>query len=183
MINYIPIKRTNPELFTGNPSAWGDIPTILVDIIERFKINPKTALEFGTEYGYSTSALANYFESVTGVDVYVGDTQTGIKKDHYEYTKKCLSKWENINLIKSDYRDFIKTNNDHYDLIHIDILHTYDATFGCGDWALMHSDIVIFHDTESFPIIKQVCKDLSTKHNFEFYNYVPSHGLGILVKK
>lgn len=183
MINYIPEKRTQPKLFTDKPSAWGDIPTIINDIIDRFKINPKKALEFGTEFGYSTSALANYFEEVISVDIFTGDIHAGIVLDHYEYTKNNLSLWPNIQLIKSDYKDFIKGDDDRYDMIHIDIIHTYDATFECGEWSINHSNVVIFHDTESFPEIKRVCNDLSIKYDLDFYNYIPSHGLGILVKK
>lgn len=183
MINYVPEKRTQPKVFTGRPTAWGDIPTIINDIIDRFKINPKRALEFGTEFGYSTSALANYFEEVTGVDIFTGDIHAGIVSNHYEYTKANMAAWPNIELIKSDYRDFIKENDDRYDIIHVDIIHTYEATFECGEWAVNHTDVAIFHDTESFPEIKRVCQDLATKYDLEFYNYPDSHGLGILVKK
>jgi len=183
MKDYIPKKRDTPNLFTGKLSAWGDIPTIINDIIEQFSIDPKKALEFGTEYGYSTTALANYFDNVVGVDIFTGDIHAGIRTDHYEFTKNNLSPWKNIELIKSDYRDFIKNHNEFYDLIHVDIIHTYEATYECGDWSLQHANVVIFHDTESFPDIKRVCVDLATKHNFEFYNYPYSHGLGILVKK
>ncbi len=182
MINYIPEIRLAPRLYTGVYSAWMDIPTILQDIIYRFGIKPKLALEFGVEYGYSTTALANYFNKVVGVDIFTGDIHAGLTEDHYESTKSNLSSWSNIELIKSDYKDFIKGNNQKYDLIHIDIVHTYEDTFKCGEWAVQHSDAVIFHDTESFPDVKRVCNDLSNKYRLAFYNYTPSHGLGILVK-
>lgn len=183
MINYIPVIRKNPILFAEKPSAWGDIPEILKDIILRFKIHPDTALEFGTEFGYSTTALANYFHRVIGVDIFTGDIHAGLVNDHYEETKSNLKPWINIELVKSDYKDYIKDNNNRFDLIHIDIIHTYDETYECGEWAINHSDVVIFHDTESFPEIKKVCIDLTYKYNLDFYNYEPSNGLGILVKK
>ena len=65
----------------------------------------------------------------------------------------------------------------------IDIVHTYNETFECGEWSINHSDIVVFHDTISFPDIKRVCEDLARLYNLEFYNYPHSHGLGILVRK
>ncbi len=68
MTNYEPILRENPKCFTGMASAWGDIPTILKDIITRFNLKTDKALEFGVEYGYSTTAIANYFDEVIGVD-------------------------------------------------------------------------------------------------------------------
>ena len=182
MINYVPEIRLSPRLYTAMPSAWDDIPSILQDIIYRFRIKPGLALEFGVEYGYSTTALANYFNKVIGVDIFTGDIHAGLTEDHYESTKSNLSNWSNIELIKSDYRDFIKENSQKYDLIHIDIIHTYEATFECGEWAVQHSDVVIFHDTESFPEIKKVCEDLSNKYGLVFYNYKSSNGLGILVR-
>jgi hypothetical protein len=183
MIEYIPSERDTPRLFTGKSSAWGDIPTIIKDIVNRFNIKTEKALEFGTEFGYSTSAFANYFDKVVGVDIFIGDMHAGFVRDHYEETKNNLSSWSNIELIKSDYRDYIKDNNERFDMIHIDIVHTYNETFECGEWAINHSDIVVFHDTLSFPEIERVCEDLSKIHNLEFYNYPHSHGLGILVRK
>lgn len=183
MIEYIPMERDTPRLFTGKNSAWGDIPTIIKDIINRFNIKTDKALEFGTEFGYSTSAFANYFDKVVGVDIFTGDMHAGFVQNHYEETKSNLSSWSNIELVKSDYRDYIRENNDRYDMIHIDIVHTYNETFECGEWAINHSDVVVFHDTLSFPEIMRVCEDLSTKYNLEFHNYRYSHGLGILVRK
>jgi hypothetical protein len=130
--------------------------------------------------GYIGSQLindyANYYK-ITSVDL------CWYNSNHYEYTKANMSAWPNIQLIESDYRDFIKENDEKYDMIHIDIIHTYEATFECGEWAVNHTDVAIFHDTESFPEIKRVCTDLAIKYDLEFYNYSDSHGLGILVKK
>ena len=59
-IEYIPLERDTPRLFTEKGSAWGDIPTIIKHIINRFNIKTEKALEFGTEWGYSTTALEFY---------------------------------------------------------------------------------------------------------------------------
>ena len=170
MINYIPTNRHTPRLANVG-SAWENIPTILKDIIERFNLKQDLALEFGVEYGYSTSALANYFTNVIGVDTFEGDPHSGFKLDHLQTTTNNLVDFSNIQLVKSDYRDYIRDNNDMYDMIHIDIIHTYNETFECGEWAIKHSKCVVFHDTLSFPDIMRVCKDLASKHNLEFYNY------------
>ena len=181
IIEYIPKVRDDPNVVKVI-SAWGDIPTILKDIIVTFNINPQTALEFGVEYGYSTSALANYFTKVIGVDTFIGDIHSDTKTNHYKVTKRTLkNRYKNIQLIQSSYQDYIKTNNSIYDLIHIDIVHTYNETYECGEWAVNHSKVVIFHDTISFDEVKKVCYDLSTKYGLEFYNYPDSHGLGILI--
>lgn len=183
MKNYEPENRDYPKLMTNDSSAWGDIPTILKDIIDRFGIKQNICLEFGVEYGYSTSALSNYFDFVIGVDTFRGDEHTGNMSYIYEHTKENLKEFRNIGLIESSYQNFIKDNHEKYDLIHIDIVHKYDETYECGEWSVQHSDVVIFHDTESFPDVKRVCEDLSKKYDLEFYNYPQSNGLGILTKK
>ena len=180
MIEYVPKIRDTPKILNV-VSAWGDIPTIIKDIIVTFNINPQTALEFGVEYGYSTSALANYFTKVIGVDTFKGDIHSYVKQNHHKMTENKLENYKNIQLIQLSYQDYIKTNNSIYDLIHIDIVHTYNETYECGEWAVNHSKVVIFHDTISFDEVKKVCYDLSTKYGLEFYNYPDSHGLGILI--
>lgn len=180
---YTPLSRSTPRLMSRHPSAWGDIPTILPDIIERFGVPTASALEFGTEFGYSTSALANYFERVTGVDTFLGDFMTGHKADHFQMTSQDLAPWPNITLVQSSYQDYVAGRDDRYGLIHIDIVHTYEDTYACGEWSVAHADVVIFHDTESFPQVKHACADLATRHGLEFHNYPHSHGLGILVMR
>jgi predicted O-methyltransferase YrrM len=185
-INYVPKTIDNSlTLQTSTPSAWGDIPTILKSIINDFDIKTDKALEFGVEYGYSTSALANYFNSVIGVDTFKGDVNSGGKEYFYDYTKELLKSYKNIELTSSDYQSYFKLMdvNERFDLIHIDIIHTYEDTFACGDMALEHCNAVIFHDTISFSDVYDACSDLADKHNCLFYNYEESHGLGILIKK
>ena len=100
-----------------------------------------------------------------------------------EQTKNYLEHYENITLLKSDYRDFIKDNHDNYGLIHIDIIHDFEHTYECGAWAVQHSRVTIFHDTESFFEVKRARQELANDFDLEFYNYKESHGLGILVNR
>jgi autotransporter strand-loop-strand O-heptosyltransferase len=183
-IEFIPNKRDYPKLAEQPlPSAWGNIPTIIKDIIERFDVDTNKALEFGVEYGYSTSALSVYFDSVLGVDIFTGDIHSGLKDEHLEQTKGYLEPYKNITLLKSDYKDFIKENTDIYGLTHIDIIHDFEHTYECGEWAVQHSRVTIFHDTESYPEVKRACQELSDNFDLEFHNYKESYGLGILVNK
>jgi hypothetical protein len=182
-MEFVPQSRSTPKLATQEPSAWGDIPSILEDIIKRFNIKCDKAIEFGVEWGYSTSALSNYFSDVIGVDTFEGDEHAGFKGDIFEKTKGYLSEFTNIKLVKSSYQDYVVDNNDSFNLAHVDIIHTYEETFKCGEWCVNHSDVVIFHDTESFPEVKRACGDLAIKYNLDFHNYMGSNGLGILVKK
>ena len=184
MILYDPVDRESiGNLMTQRESAWQDIPTILKSIIKDFSLKTDKALEFGVEYGYSTSALANIFTHVTGVDTFTGDPHSGVKQDHYEMTKNYLKDWKNIELIKSSYQEFTQDRKEHFDLIHIDIIHDFENTYKCGEWSIQNSDVTIFHDTESYAEVKRSCEELAQNYNLYFYNYPKSYGLGILSKK
>jgi hypothetical protein len=164
-------------------SAWKGLELIVEDIIEQFGLPRERCIEFGVEFGYSAVVFSNYFKSVTGVDTFEGDVHTVNKEEHFEQTKQRLAPYRNIQLIKSDYKDWIAKDNQHYNLAHVDIVHNYNETFECGLWAAQHSDCTIFHDTESFPEVRRAVKDLSKKTGQKLYNYPQHHGLGILVAK
>jgi hypothetical protein len=182
-IEYIPEKRNNSLKLATDGSAWGDIPTIIGDIIERFDISTASAIEFGVEWGYSTSALSNYFEKVVGVDTFEGDIHSGFKHDTLEKTTEILKDFENIQLVQSSYQDYISVErSERYNFGHVDIVHTYEDTYKCGEWCVQNCDVVIFHDTTSFFDVHRACLDLARNYNLEFYNYRFSNGLGILVK-
>jgi hypothetical protein len=187
MKEYIPLIREEPDVLWIN-ATWGDTSSILKDIILRFKITPRVALEFGVATGHSISALACYFNRVLGVDNFRNSLSwhNPAEPSQYYDVLKALRKYNNIQLIGSLYEDFIQHDiYEKYDLIHVDIMHYYKDTFDCGSWALQHSDVVLFHDTNSFPEVGEAVRDLSIKYGFEFYNYMTDKatcGLGILVK-
>jgi hypothetical protein len=178
---YVPTHRQPPSRCLDTKSAWQGIENILGDIIQRFDLGTDRCLEFGVEYGFSTVALSSYFKSVTGVDTFQGDRHTTILRDIYQETLTRLAPFDNIQLVRSDYRDFIKQDQGTYDLIHVDIIHTFADTHACGLWSAQHSNCTIFHDTESFAQVKQAVKEISRATGKSFYNYLESHGLGILV--
>jgi hypothetical protein len=164
-------------------SAWKGLEDYIIPIIKHFNIQPTIALEFGVDLGYSSDIFSQVFKNVIGVDGFLGDSQIVHKQgdDFYNKVKQSFNN-TNVTIIRSLYQDFIKQNNDNYDLIHIDIIHEYEPTFECAEWSILHSNIVILHDTESYAQVKQVCLDIANKHNLNFYN-IPEHfGLGILHK-
>lgn len=177
---YTPSRFEQPKNLLDVPSAWKGLEWIIKDIIETFRIKTEKALEFGVEYGFSTVALSNYFDKVIGVDTFLGDehSRTEMTEGLYEAVKSVMP--SNVQLIQSRYQDY--KDDSHYDLIHVDIVHTYKDTLACGDWALNHSNLVIFHDTESFKEVMRAVQDLASKHNVEFYNYPKCYGLGILCR-
>ena len=125
--------------------------------------------------------MSSYFESVIGVDTFHGDRHTNNKDDIYDETSRRLSPYPNIKLIRSDYRDFIKQDYGTFGLIHVDIVHTFADTFACGLWSANHSHCTIFHDTLSFPPVKQAVVEIARATGKKFYNFEESFGLGILV--
>ena len=181
VIQYIPKRRQTPARTLPVVSAWTGIDSILADIIDRFQLGTDRCLEFGVEFGYSTTALSSFFKSVVGVDTFHGDKHTTDKADIYRDTVERLAAFENIKLVRSDYRDWVKSDDSFYDLIHVDIVHTYADTFACGLWSASHSKCAIFHDTESFPAVKQAVRDLARATGKKFYNFEESNGLAILV--
>lgn len=178
---YVPARRQSPPKRLAISSAWAGIEDILSDLIDRFQVKTDRCLEFGVEYGFSTVALSSYFGSVTGVDTFLGDKHTNNLRNIYEETVNTLAPFENIDLVRSDYRDFIRKESRSFDLIHVDIIHTFADTYACGLWSANHSQCTIFHDTESYPEVKQAVTDIARRTGKRFYNYEESYGLGILV--
>lgn len=178
---YKPLIREKPErIIKVQSSAWKGLEQIIRDIIMKSHCGTERCLEFGVELGYSAVIFSNYFKEVIGVDLFTGDIHTGVHGDTYQKVQESLKSFENIRLIKSDYKDFIKGNNEKYDFVHVDIVHTYEATFECGLWSAQHSDCTIFHDTESFPEVKRAVLDIAKKTGKKFYNYPFCNGLGIV---
>jgi len=181
IFDFVPKTRQTPQRTLEVVSAWKGIESVLADIIERFELNRGRCLEFGVEHGYSTAALSCYFDSVIGVDTFRGDVHTRDSRDLYADTSSRLSHFDNIRLVRSDYREWIAKDDSNYDLIHVDIVHTYADTLTCGQWSAAHSKCVLFHDTESFQAVKQAVIDIARKTKRKFYNFNESNGLGILV--
>lgn len=178
---YKPVKMEKPAKMLAIRSAWQGLELITEDILDTFHIERNKCIEFGTEFCYSTVILSNFFKHVKGIDLFTGDRHVGFKSDHYESTKRSVSQYKNIELIKSDYRDYIKHDNDQYDLAHIDIIHTYKATYECGLWAAKHSKCAIFHDTISYPAVRKAVFNIAKHTGKKVYNYPFCNGLGIIV--
>jgi len=181
VLAYLPQRRQLPDRILPVATAWKGIESVLGDLMEKFGIGTRSCLEFGVEHGYSTAALSCFFDSVTGVDIFVGDMHTRDPRDLFASTSDRLACFKNIRLVRSDYREWIARDQSVYDLIHIDIVHTYVDTFACGIWSVQHAKCVLFHDTESFPAVKRAVIDIARQTGKHFYNFEESNGLGILV--
>lgn len=166
------------------PSAWRGIERIMKPLIKEFNIKNNLALEFGVEYGYSTAILSALFDKVIGVDTFTGDAHSSFKDNHKKQTETNLKECTNIELFESTWEQWSMSipPNSRYDLIHVDIVHDYDSTFNAGEWAVQHSDVVIFHDTALFGDVDRAVSSLSEKYEYYYYNYPLYNGLGILSK-
>ena len=171
-----------PKRLIDVPSAWRGLEVVIEDLLDRFEIGGSSCLEFGVEFGYSLVVLSNFFETAIGVDTFQGDSNTTAHRDHYLETKQALSKFSNIQLERMDYQDWINQNEQHFDLVHVDIVHTYEDTFKCGSWAVKNSKCAIFHDTESFWGVRRAVIDLAKQSGKRLFNFPYNHGLGIIVE-
>ena len=171
------------ELFKV-PSGWKGLEEYMPSIISKLNIKTNLALEFGVDSGYSLKILSQIFDKAVGVDAFLGDSHIGHEQGDVFY-KEILNKFSNTNveLVKSKYQDFIKNNNSKYDLIHVDIVHFYKETYECAEWSLQHSNVVLIHDTCTFPDMAKVCVDLSKKYSAKYYNITECNGLGVLYRR
>lgn len=188
MIPYEPRYLYKPQHLIDVPTAWKGIESILHDLISRFCPMGTVAIDIGVDYGYSTVALANFFPVVVGVDTFEGDVYAGQRDaGMYERVRESLWAYPNIRLVHSDHRTFFGTLPDRvgypqFDLIHVDIVHTYADTHACGREALKWSRVVLFHDTRSFPEVMKAVSDLAAETHCGFYEWPACNGLGILVR-
>ncbi len=178
---YVPLALVPPKQKIAVPSAWAGLEEIIPDILDRFNVGRERCIEFGVEFGYSTVILSNYFDRVIGIDLFEGDLHTAHKEDHYLRTKESLADFPNIELHKCSYQSWIERDQDQYDFAHVDIVHTYKDTYRCGLWAVEHSTVTIFHDTESFLDVRNAVIDIAKKTGKSVYNYPHHYGLGIVV--
>lgn len=182
IIPYVPTIRAALKV-ADVPSAWRGLEEVLIDIVIRFNVDIGKALEFGVEHGFSASALASIFRTVRGVDSFMGDQHSGFHEDEFKQSRDRLKDFPNVELIQARYEDFILFDESRYGLIHVDIVHSYIDTYNCGNWAVKHAPVTLFHDTQSFPEVKQAVADIAWDNGLRFYNYEPCHGLGILVRE
>ena len=181
IVNYVPTRREMPPRHLDRASSWAGLESVLADIIERFHLGRERCLEFGVEFGYSTVALSSFFDSVVGVDTFQGDRHTNVIRDTYQEALANVSPYENIQLVRSNYQSYIPNDTHTYNLIHVDIIHTFADTYACGLWSAQHSQCTIFHDTESFPQVKQAVREVARTTGKTFHNLTEYYGLGIIV--
>jgi hypothetical protein len=184
MIQYTPgFLRELPRPIQA-PDGWAPNEQILPALLQDFALRSDSALEFGVQHGYSTAALAHYFDRVTGVDTFAGDEHSGMgdPAETMAFAISNLRPFPNVTLAQSDFRVWIEAQpqDAHYDLVHVDLAHRFDDTYDAGLWAVAHSDCVLFHDTVSFREVASAMVQLAAEHHLTAFNYPVRFGLGIL---
>lgn len=165
------------------PSGWTGLEKIMPALVKLFCRDRRSALEFGVEYGYSTTILSQLFDEVDGVDWFKGDEHSMWRENYYDIAAKNLEMRHNVTLWQCSYQDYLANvaNIAHWDLIHVDVVHTYEATYTIGRWAADHAPVVIFHDTSYiWKDVPDAILKIAEETGKDFYNYEPCNGLGIL---
>jgi predicted O-methyltransferase YrrM len=189
IIPYTPTKIVRPDRYLeGYGSAWYGNESILQELLDRFNIGRKRAIEFGTEHGHSAIALSNFFEQVICVDPWLQEHADQTTRSMYDVAQENVKPYSNITLVRSRWQEFCGQQGFQNgiptwlkpDLIHIDADHSYDECYKNGEWACENCSFVIFHDTAGFPEVRWAVSDLADKYHRKFYAYEVSWGLGIL---
>jgi len=169
------------------PSGWTGLEQVLPALVNLFcQSDRDSALEFGCEYGYSTSVLAQLFSHVTTVDWFLGDEHSGQREDYSAIARANLAHHRNVEVVQSSYQDWLARPSAsdpalRYSLVHIDVVHTYEATYELGRWATDHAKVVLFHDTHFiWPEVPKAVLRVAEETGREFYNFTQHNGLGIL---
>lgn len=188
MKEYLPITKHNPKVLLKGVGVWTGNAEIIKDIIDRLKLKNNLALDLGVFLGFSSSVLSNYFEIVIGVDVFERHGQANDEtfcENQMSYVQYMLKGdgFKNVQLVRSRAEDYIKTTNKYFDLIHIDLSHSYEETMTVGSWSIEHSDCVLFHDTIAIEPVMRACLKLEEKYKIHFYNFNYLAGLGIMTYK
>ncbi|MBE9464065.1 hypothetical protein ACFP1I_07285 [Dyadobacter subterraneus] len=185
--NYIPVykpaKLIRPANLPDVSSSWKGLELIIEDILDGFDLERTSCIEFGVGSGFSTAAFSNYFEQVTGIYIFVNKSFPDKEQEYFDETKSTLAAYKNIKLFRSDYREWIKTDQSRYNFAHIDGLKHYDETYECGLWTARHSDCTVFHNTESLTEVRQAAIDIALETGQSLFSYPLLNGLGILVDK
>ena len=177
------------------PSAWnGHIPLMFCLVRA---IQPRRFVELGTHFGASFLAACQAVERLgletecIAVDTWQGDEHAGFYgEDVYQRFRRELDKHEysfaaHLRTLFADAAVEFEARS--VDLLHIDGLHTYEAVRDDYEtWLPKLTDdaVVLFHDTNVFERdfgVWQLFRELSAHHLT--FNFLHSHGLGILVRE
>ena len=150
-----------------------------------FELQPKTIVELGVDYGFSTLtfALPN-IGHVYGIDCFDGSETAYGRTDTETHVRSKIQELqlENVTLIKSYFDAAAADWHIPIDILHIDGTHTYEAVKNDFEtWSRFVPDngVILMHDTEveNFGV-----KDFYPEIPFPKANFLHSAGLGVVSK-
>lgn len=147
-----------------------------------FELQPKTIVELGVDYGYSSLTFASLnIGHVYGIDCFDGSETAYNRTDTETFVRHKISEMQlkNITLIKSYFDEAAANWRTPIDILHIDGTHTYEAVKNDFEtWSKFVPDngIILMHDTvvPHFGV-----KDFYPEITWPKANFPQSSGLGI----
>jgi predicted O-methyltransferase YrrM len=174
--------HTLTEVGAAGEFTWRDHRLFADWLIRRTE--PETVVDLGVDYGYSTFCFAlPEIGHVYGIDSFEGDEHAGVKETYdFVLKKKDELELDNITFIKGYFDDVVKTWEKPIDILHIDGLHTYEASKNDFEkWSplLKENGVILMHDTmvERFGV-----KDFFEEIDLPKTNFKHCNGLGVISK-
>ena len=106
LLKFVPIKFFNFFLFLKNylnfflsKNYHKPIREMKIQNISKFSPKKELIIETGTYFAFSTAYLSKHFKNVITVE---------LSKDLYEFSKEKLKKYNNVQIINSESKDFLK---------------------------------------------------------------------------
>lgn len=184
------VNKSHPSFNIENiPSAWKGHRPFAEWLVHTMK--PQQIVDLGVDYGYSTFVFALAardlpYCTVTGVDLFAGDPQTGARNTYNQ-----VLEWKNdlnlmdLELIQGDFHEVSLDWTRLIDILHIDGYHSYEAVsadFAAWSKFVSEKGIVLFHDINvpnpGYQVIK-FFRELTEGRRLYFLH---SYGLGIYTK-
>jgi predicted O-methyltransferase YrrM len=167
-------------------TAWGGHKAFASWLVNY--LQPKTTVELGVDYGYSLFCLAEpRIGKVYGLDLFDAGQGYSSGSDTYDVVMEFKQKhnYDNVEVIKGDYTEAVKTWTKPIQILHIDGDHSYE---GCkrdfDNWAplVAYAGIILMHDVKSNSWSGTVGKVFDEIEGWSKGHFNESEGLGILVK-
>lgn len=154
-------------------------------------MRPAQIVDLGVDYGYSTlvfanAARANGFGTVTGIDLFEGESMTGFRNTHANILEwiKALS-LQNTKIIKGDFYEISLSWKRPIDILHIDGFHSYNAVYNdfiSWNGFVKEDGIILFHDIHvPNPEFEVINFFRTLSEGYKLY-FLESYGLGIYTK-
>ncbi len=176
--------------------AWVGHRNFAYDIVSF--LEPENIVELGTHHGCSFFAMAQAIKDyslntqLVAVDTWQGEEHAGFYDESiYEQFVKIKNTYyqkNNIVIHRMLFDEALKKYEDEYfDIIHIDGLHTYEAvTYDFNTWLpkLKKNGIVLFHDVYSLPHFgtNRFWQEIKNEYECHF-EFLHCYGLGVLFPK